>query len=55
MSNLSNFDQVYRKMHQYLQHQISFIKSTKKYLILQLFGSVEVNTVSINQVKAGEV
>jgi len=42
-SNFSNFDQVYRKMHQYQQHRISFIKVTMNVMIVHLFDIVDVN------------
>jgi hypothetical protein len=44
-------------MDQHLQHQISFIKSTMKYILLvHLFGIVDVNIYfSTNLVKVGEV
>jgi hypothetical protein len=39
-----NFDQVYRKMYQHLQYQISFIKFSMKYtLIVHLFKFVDVD------------
>jgi len=52
--NLTTFIEV--KMHQHLQHQLSFIKSTMKYvLIMHLFGILDVNIFSMNLVKVREV
>ena len=44
MSNFSNIDQVYTKMHQHLQHQINFIKFSTRYgFIVHLFALVDIN------------
>jgi hypothetical protein len=51
-SNFSNFNQVYMKRHQYLQHQIWFIKCTMKYVLIVHLSGVDVNIFSY---KLGQV
>jgi len=33
LNQVSNFDHAYRKMHQYLKHQISFVKFSKDFFL----------------------
>ena len=42
-SNFSNFNQVYRKMHQYLQHQIRFIKCTMNYVLIVHLSCIDID------------
>jgi hypothetical protein len=44
LSKFSNFDQVYKKIHQHLQYSIGFVESFMKHiLIVNLFGIIDVN------------